>query len=76
QTAVIGCARSEAPCVLCGRAGEQNDQATMQAHKEPHDLLKLHVFFSYLYAHKRPLDVQKLKFLDFFGHGQQFDDSY
>lgn len=26
----MGCARSEAPCVLCGRAGEQNDQATMQ----------------------------------------------
>ena len=34
------------------------------------------VFFSYLQAHKRPIDVQKLKFLDFFGHGQQADDFY
>ena len=30
QTAVKGCARRESPCGLCGRAGEQNDQSTMQ----------------------------------------------
>ena len=36
----------------------------------------MYFFHTYNYAHKRPLDVQKLKFLDFFGHGQQADDFY